>query len=222
MKRLFLEALRKGEGQEFISEHYKMIEKDEARDIIFECLCCIDAMQTEDELGNVMIEDIANNLEEEWYGGEDMTNLFEIEELEMRGYDGVFKLRDSKIEDCTDNIDDEEWCYTVASATYYDEKRNNTLYLSEIRYEGEEIEDISVVINAISNEAYSYLINVLNTNENVSVHWSQVYGTTSDYTIVYGDCDDETYKILLDEISGFKYTYIKDGQVYKIQRQEML
>ena len=115
-----------------------------------------------------------------------MKNLFEIEELELRNYDGVFKLIDCKVEDCVDNIDDEEWCYKVASATYHDEKRNNTLYLSEIRYEGEEIEDISIVVNAISNEAYLYLINVLNTNENVSVHWSQVYGTTSDFLDFFG------------------------------------
>lgn len=128
----------------------------------------------------------------------------------------------NKIEDCIDEVDeDEEWYYTIASATYYDEKRNNTLFLSEIRYEGEEIEDISVVVNAISNEAYLYLINVLNSNENVSVHWSQVYGTTSDYTIDYDGCDDETLKKLLDKVSGFKYTYIKNGQIHKIQREEM-
>ena len=150
-----------------------------------------------------------------------MKNYFEIEELELRNYDGVFTLKDCKLEDCVDNVDDEEWHYKIASATYHDEKRNNTLYLSEIRYEGEEMEDISIVVNAISNEAYLYLINVLNTNENVSVHWSQVYGTTSDYTIVYGDCDDEIYKELLNRNSSFKYNYIKDGQIYKIQREEM-
>ena len=150
-----------------------------------------------------------------------MKNYFEIEELELRNYDGVFTLKDCKLEDCVDNVDDEEWHYKIASATYHDEKRNHTLYLSEIRYEGEEMEDISVVVNAISNEAYLYLINVLNTNENVSVHWSQVYGTTSDYTIVYGDCDDEIYKELLNRNGSFKYNYIKDGQIYKIQREEM-
>ena len=67
MKKLFIKALRKGKGQEFISEHYQMMEKDETRDIIFECLCCIDAMQKEDDLGNVMIERVADNLEDEWY-----------------------------------------------------------------------------------------------------------------------------------------------------------
>ena len=149
-----------------------------------------------------------------------MTDLFEIEELGMRNYDGMFKLKESKVEDCVDNVDDEEWCYTAVTATYHDEKRNNTLYLSEIRYEGEEIEDITVVINAISNEAYMYLINVLNTNENVFVHWSQVYGTTSDYTIDYDGCNEETLRELLDKVSGFKYTYIKDGEIYKIQREE--
>ena len=149
-----------------------------------------------------------------------MKNLFEIEELELRNYDGVLKLKDCKIEDCVDNVDEEEWHYTIASAIYHDEKRNNTLYLSEIRYKGEELEDISVVINAISNEAYLYLIDVLNANENVSVHWSQVYGTTSDYTIDYDGCDDETYKKLLNKVSSFKYTYIKDGQIYKIQRED--
>lgn len=149
-----------------------------------------------------------------------MKNLFEIEELELRNYNGVLKLKDCKIEDCVDNVDKEEWHYTIVSAIYHDEKRNNTLYLSEIRYKGEELEDISVVINAISNEAYLYLIDVLNANENVSVHWSQVYGTTSDYTIDYDGCDDDTYKKLLNKVSSFKYTYIKDGQIYKIQRED--
>ena len=68
-----------------------------------------------------------------------MKNLFEIEELELRNYDGVFKLIDCKVEDRVDNIDEEEWHYKTASATYHDEKRNNTLYLSETRYEGEEM-----------------------------------------------------------------------------------
>lgn len=150
-----------------------------------------------------------------------MKNIFEIEDLELRDYDGVFKLTDCKIEDFTDE-EDKEIHYKIASATYYDEKRNNTLHLSEIRYEGEKLEDITIVINAISNEAYSYLINSINSNKNVSVRWSQVYGTTSDYTIVYDDCDDKTLKELLDKNSGFKYNYIKGGEFYKIQREDFL
>ena len=156
-----------------------------------------------------------------------MKNLFEIEELELRNYDGVFKLIDCKVEDCVDNIDEEDWHYTTASATYHDEKRNNTLYLSETRYEGEEMEDISVVVNAISNEAYLYLINVLNTNENVSVHWSQVYGTTSDYTIVYDkygkDClyDENHLKELMGKELGYKYKFIKNGKIKKITPEMM-
>ena len=43
-----------------------------------------------------------------------MKNLFEIEELELRNYDGVFKLIDCKVEDRVDNIDEEEWHYTTA------------------------------------------------------------------------------------------------------------
>ena len=156
-----------------------------------------------------------------------MKNLFEIEELELRNYDGVFKLIDCKVEDCVDNIDDEEWCYKVASATYPDETRNNTLYLYEIRYEGEEMEDISVVVNAISNKAYLYLIDVLNTNENVSVYWSQIYGTTSDYTVVYDkygkDClyDEKYLKELMKKESGHKYKLIKNGKIKKITPEMM-
>ena len=156
-----------------------------------------------------------------------MKNLFEIEELELRNYDGVFKLIDCKVEDRVDNIDEEEWHYKTASATYHDEKRNNTLYLSETRYEGEEMEDISVVVNAISNEAYLYLINVLNTNENVSVHWSQVYGTTSDYTIVYDKyekkClyDENHLKELMGKELGYKYKFIKNGKIKKITPEMM-
>jgi len=45
--------------------------------------------------------------------------------------------------------------------------------------------DVESVCNGIRESAYQYLINELNKNINLVVHWSQVEGTTSDYTIYY-------------------------------------
>ena len=75
---------------------------------------------------------------------------------------------------------------------------------------------------------YLHLIEVLNTYENVLVSWSQVSGTTSDYTIYYdmpvSELKDKSYKEIWEYISGlgikrvggYKYTEVRDGVEYKL------
>jgi len=90
--------------------------------------------------------------------------------------------------------------------------------------------DIDSVCGSIRDEIYGYLINVLNTQENVLVSWSQVSGTTSDYTIYYDMPNDELknkpYKDIINylknmnvksEVRGFKYTETRDNVASKIE-----
>lgn len=90
---------------------------------------------------------------------------------------------------------------------------------------------VNSVSGAIRDEAYLYLINELNTNNNVLVDWRQVEGTTSDYDIYY----NMNYEKVLEEIENksideyleslikennapsFKYRQIKDGVITKIE-----
>jgi len=66
--------------------------------------------------------------------------------------------------------------YTV----YHDPINNNLIVFSPYN-------DCTVdsVCGAISENPYLYLINELNMRRNIIVSWSEVSGTTSDYTIYY-------------------------------------
>jgi hypothetical protein len=75
---------------------------------------------------------------------------------------------------------------------------------------------------------YLYLIETLNTKENVLVWWSQVQGTTSDYTIYYdmpvNELKNKKHKEIVNYLDGlnykkqysYKYTEVKDGIEYRI------
>jgi hypothetical protein len=83
---------------------------------------------------------------------------------------------------------------------------------------------IDSVCNSIRESIYSYLINILNTQKNIIVSWSQVSGTSSDYTIYYDipidSLKNKTYKEILSYLcdlniqpnfQGYKYTEVKDN-----------
>jgi hypothetical protein len=87
------------------------------------------------------------------------------------------------------------------------------------------------ICNAIDDEPYNYLMHVLNTSNNVIVHWSQVQGTTSDYTIYLNaaqDVEKPTHKKIVDYLkhmvtqgNSMKYNFVKDGLMTPIRREEM-
>lgn len=90
---------------------------------------------------------------------------------------------------------------------------------------------VNSVSGAIRDEAYLYLINELNTNNNVLVDWRQVEGTTSDYDIYYNISYDEVLKRISEKTidkyleslikennaPSFKYRQIKDSVMTKIE-----
>lgn len=160
------------------------------------------------------------------YDEEDSVDIFT--ELTLRNYKNTFDLIDTNVEteyECFEEDDVME--ITSYNAIYKDIINNNTLILTQNRYEDEEVQDIDIVVNAISNEAYDYLIKELNKNCNVTVFWSQVYGTTSDYVIVYDrfgeDClyDEKYLHELFKKNNCYKYRYVKNGKIYRITPEMM-
>jgi hypothetical protein len=111
-------------------------------------------------------------------------------------------------------------------AVYRNTDNNNTIIFSY-----DKTCDIDSVCGAIRDKAYDYLINELNTNDNLLVYWTQVEGTTSDYIIFYDvACDDlllsisrkmtgEYMNSLINEDNAphYKYTQVKDGVRSKLE-----
>ena len=158
-----------------------------------------------------------------------------MEEITLRGLnnplsyvtDGIM-VEMSSLED---DEEDEENCSFTQTETYVifqDKINNNVVVYSYYSCDDEEIPtDITKSIsNSIRNDAFDYLINVLNNSKNTVVYWSQVEGTTSDY-IIYYDIEipevidyESIYNLTInlssDEILGYKYTEVKNGKCSKI------
>lgn len=77
--------------------------------------------------------------------------------------------------------------------SFYNYDSDNMILFDTSDCDGITIE--SICNSTVSKGAYEHLTNVLNTNKNVLVYWSQIEGTTSDYTIYY----DSDNKALIDE-----------------------
>jgi hypothetical protein len=81
----------------------------------------------------------------------------------------------------------------------------------------------------ISNKAYLHLINELNSNNNLVVYWSQIEGTTSDYTIYYDlnsmELIDKNYKETMQILSNqpnipaYKYVKVQNGKAFKLDKE---
>jgi hypothetical protein len=110
-------------------------------------------------------------------------------------------------------------------SVYHDPINNNLIIFSPY-----DDCDIDSVCGGINNQAYSHVIRELNVNRNLVVSWSQVSGTTSDYTIYYNTDVNKLKSLSHDEIlenlyssinnrnacCGFKYTKVKNGVIEKI------
>ena len=64
---------------------------------------------------------------------------------------------------------------------YYDKLNNNMIIFNPCN----KGLDVNSVCNCINNTAYSYLVNELNNTTCLTIYWSQVDGTTSDYNMYY-------------------------------------
>lgn len=138
-------------------------------------------------------------------------NQYVKDYIQLNGYPGLLLLEDWDYDD------------SALSATYIDKKSGFTMKLKEYRYQGEQFEDILIVINALKPEAYFYLLNEARKNSNITAYISQVFGTTSDYVLVYDkfgeDClyDENYLKLIFAQESGYKYRSVKCGKIEKIK-----
>lgn len=73
---------------------------------------------------------------------------------------------------------------------YYDKYNNNLLVFNPI----DVVDDTDAIISSTVLDAYEFLVNELNENNNLVVHWSKVEGTTSDFNIYYDLGDPKRLK----------------------------
>lgn len=99
----------------------------------------------------------------------------------------------------------------LKGATFVDELNNNKLVFEYVG--AMELSDIpenyvEEICNAMVDTNYNYLISVLNNNKNITVRWSKIEGTTSDYIIYHGgDISTE----VPEEYKGYKYVEVVKG-----------
>ena len=111
-------------------------------------------------------------------------------------------------------------------SVYYDLINNNLIVFTPI----DKDTDIDSVCNSIRDSIYNYLINELNTKNNLIVSWSQISFTTSDYDIYYNfnvdDFKNKSYKEIMktlsniEKVPGMKYQEIKNGIASAIKFNE--
>jgi hypothetical protein len=101
-------------------------------------------------------------------------------------------------------------------AVYKNDEHNNIIIYSYDK--GCSVDSVS---GAIRDKAYDHLINVLNTENNILVDWSQVEGTTSDYSLYYDIDYDEVLKQTTDKtIDKYLESLIKENNAphYKYRK----
>lgn len=107
---------------------------------------------------------------------------------------------------------------------YYNKYNNNTIVFDPI----DKCCNTESIANGIGGKRYMYLIDTLNENEGLVVHWSQVEGTTSDYDIYYnvdlGEYERKSYSRIVNilyrsfkpSFSGMKYNEVINGEKFPI------
>jgi len=112
--------------------------------------------------------------------------------------------------------------------TFYkqDKNRKYSVYLDSINsnlivFSPYDDCDIDSICCGINNQAYSHLIKTLNNNRNLVVSWSQVSGTTSDYTIYYNQNVSELKTKAYKEILNLIYTGVNYNNCCGMKYQQV-
>ena len=95
---------------------------------------------------------------------------------------------------------------------YYNDYSKNTIIFNPL----DETCNMETIANGTSERPYFHLMNVLNNNTNVIVHWSQIDGTTSDYDIYFEiqltSTERRSYNRIMNVLDG--YTKIRSNHKY--------
>ena len=129
------------------------------------------------------------------------------EQIELRGLNNIYEKKNTGKR------------YEV----FHDKYNNNTIIFTPY-----DDCDTNSICNGLREEAYQYLINTLNNNKNIAIHWTQIEGTTSDY-VIYKNVSFEnsqlkshnkTVEALSETIrsgdNSYKYTEVINGERIKI------
>lgn len=142
----------------------------------------------------------------------ELRNVFhDFEEISFREYKEQVQFGGEDIEE------------NNREAVYVNKEHKQSIIFHEYRYKGEEkLKDISTMPNYISESAYDYICKILNSTDNVTVLWSQIYGTTSDYTIIYNNylTNEEECLNHIENFNGcgsYKYVEVVEGVCYKCE-----
>jgi hypothetical protein len=108
----------------------------------------------------------------------------------------------------------------ASKQVYYIEETNNVVLLEPLN----PLCDWETIVNSISNEPYDYLIDTLNNETGLVVHWTQLEGTTSDYNIHYGlkvePKELESFYKVKNKLgvgsTQYKYNEVKNGIPQKL------
>ena len=122
---------------------------------------------------------------------EDNKNIFDLIDsdkyLELVNSD-LFWRRVDTYENQYDYIDN------VKGEIFYNKERNLTLVFEQTRDDDEEfLEYTPDIIDYVSGDVYNNLIEYINSHTNATIYFTQVYGTTTDYTILEGVTLDDLY-----------------------------
>ena len=112
-------------------------------------------------------------------------------------------------------------CENGYLTSFYNSDNNNMILFDT--NDSDEITVESICNSTVSYGAYEYLIDVLNNNKDILVYWSQVEGTTSDYTIYYNSDNesliDETLELpealKVDNFTSYKFNEVKNRKQTK-------
>jgi hypothetical protein len=111
-------------------------------------------------------------------------------------------------------------------SVYHDPINNNLLVFNP--YDDCTIDEVCDA--TVSEGAYEYLIDLLNTSTNIVVNWSEVSGTTSDYIIYHdfnvNDLVNKTHKEIMNILPRgylhYKFTEFKNGEESIIDTKKFL
>ena len=146
--------------------------------------------------------------------------------MNFRNVKGTFEIfnEDEFVEECIWDEDEDDIYYEMHRyESYIDSESGNVIIFDEIRMEGEShLDEVADIANCISEEAYNYICNVLNTYRNTTIYWYQIEGTTSDYYVIPNNIMLD-YKALTNFIynskknGSYKYMIYRDGEFHYIK-----
>lgn len=137
--------------------------------------------------------------------------------------DHILSYEDYEDEETDEIIDDIDDCEHSRVSVYTNSIRNVSIICEQFRFDDEEwFDDTSEIINLINEEEFNELVRYINAHDNITIYISQVFGTTSDFTIYtntyiksFKDFQDFTDNIRISTNLSYKYLIVNGNKIEK-------